>query len=498
MKSQIFATLCGAMLTASAMADDFLPIVAPSEENAVEMSFDYYDQVGGHDVNDRTVKMVFAAEDSVYIYQIYGDISLNMNGWVGGRMIGDTIYIPTNQLIKKHKTHFPFVFAAATNYDEYEETFTEIPYLHLVKSPNEAGCYTLVDGESVIGKYYDEDDPESDYTIKAAISNILISPKEAGSSIDPIEGEKQYYTQVTQNYYSDFEEARTVTTLKNDESLWVKGGIRYLPDAWYKLNLAADGTASLPSYQFLGRYSAKRMLLMAQEESGDSYNNAQSIQVYKDEDDAYRTGIEGAYALTLGGSEVDKSIDYQLIPLDIKPVTPKAPSKLEVQWYSSYSKYLICTYFSPKDVDDNYLCTDSLYLRFYLDGEPYSFTTDTYKRFDNNYDELPIFYTDDYDTGCRPGYHMLFLCEAENSMTTIGAQFVYKVGDEELCSDVLTVDVATGEVVTAVNSLNSDAKTIQQTEYYSIAGHKVSPNYKGLKLRTTRYSDGSVKTDKVR
>ena len=85
-----------------------------------------------------------------------------------------------------------------------------------------------------------------------------------------------------------------------------------------------------------------------------------------------------------------------------------------------------------------------------------------------------------------------------DDVETIGVQAVYYFDDVFTYSDIVTLNVETGEVTTdnsGVNSLEDDGEIVS-TEYYTLDGRKVKNPDRGIYIRVDRTSGGMLKVKK--
>ena len=166
-------------------------------------------------------------------------------------------------------------------------------------------------------------------------------------------------------------------------------------------------------------------------------------------------------------------------------------------------KNFVFTYFlnvtiPSTDVDGKPLNTDSLYYRFIVDGEPFTFSTSEYNYIDENMTELPYAYQDEGGYG----NDIMNVGGDERRITfysnhsTFGVETVYRINGVENVSDRYVYDVAsqTGEVVpNGIESLQADAKNVT---LYDLAGHRVVTPQHGVYIKKERLQNGSTRATK--
>lgn len=85
-----------------------------------------------------------------------------------------------------------------------------------------------------------------------------------------------------------------------------------------------------------------------------------------------------------------------------------------------------------------------------------------------------------------------------DGLTTIGVQTVYNYNNNRTYSDIVTLDIESGDITvtpSGVESITDNA--VETVEYYRFDGLKVNRPEKGLYIKVERRADGSVKTGKV-
>ena len=138
-----------------------------------------------------------------------------------------------------------------------------------------------------------------------------------------------------------------------------------------------------------------------------------------------------------------------------------------------------------EDVDGNYINPDWLSYRVFVDGEQWKFEKYFYKEFVDEW-LVNARFSDRGSSMNRTdfsgSYHVLSFPK-ELRPTTLGLQSVYKVGDEEMWSDIITYTLATKEKtieeVTGIKSMQNAESKMQQN-VYNIFGQKVGANAKGI------------------
>ncbi len=155
------------------------------------------------------------------------------------------------------------------------------------------------------------------------------------------------------------------------------------------------------------------------------------------------------------------------------------------------------------DTEGNTLVTDHLYFRYYIDGKPYTFEPSIYSRLSEPMILIP-WNTDIYglfmqnSDGTKRYTYFLHLPAAT---ATMGVELVYTLSGEEVTSECLTYDIATGKVTysdnSGLSSIAADSREEISTELFDLQGRPAAPDARGILIRLTRYADGTTATTKL-
>ncbi|MCH5228839.1 MAG: hypothetical protein J1F12_02445 [Muribaculaceae bacterium] len=182
--------------------------------------------------------------------------------------------------------------------------------------------------------------------------------------------------------------------------------------------------------------------------------------------------------------------------------TPKNPRNLlftdeNLDYYGYYSFFFTVPNVST---EGNVLNNEDLYYKVYVDGDLFTFEED----YDNYYyfgfgkgDEVPFNFTngDDfyiYSGGMREvGFYF-------DTMKTLGVQTVYKYDNNLTQSDIVTLNLATGEITEEPAGIESifDSE-IKSVSYYDLSGRKIANPEKGIYIIRATKADGSVVAKKA-
>lgn len=142
------------------------------------------------------------------------------------------------------------------------------------------------------------------------------------------------------------------------------------------------------------------------------------------------------------------------------------------------------------DVDGNYLNPTKLYYNLYFDDELYTFTPAEYTDLQHNMTDIPFGYKDrDFEQVDENTRRVYFYHDYKR----FGVEAFYIDGDTRIGSGITTYD-------TDPSGIDDQAwagKQIESVTYTDLQGRQMDRPSRGINLRTVRYSDGTVKTQKV-
>lgn len=188
--------------------------------------------------------------------------------------------------------------------------------------------------------------------------------------------------------------------------------------------------------------------------------------------------------------------------------TPSNPVALEytTEWepYQGYNDFFFTL--SNFSTDGNVLDVDVLYYKVFVDGTPVVFKErkqeNTLGEYVTVYPNVPIavellpYEFNNNEDIFKFGENAFGIGIYSKDVKTVGVQSVYHYNDEFTYSDIVTLDVETGEIsVSAVEEVYSDEVTA--SEYYTLDGRKVVNPDHGIYIRVDTLSDGHKKSEKI-
>lgn len=306
-----------------------------------------------------------------------------------------------------------------------------------------------------------------------------------------------------------------VNVAKDDNYVYVQGLSNITPQFTIKAKLE-NGMASVPMNQISGILGINFMYTKCLEfdEAQEKFILAPDADYVFEVTDNSITAVDPDIYFCFNGSTdailTNGIYIYDNIVLDKKnvtgPMTPQNPYGLA--WDESTIAQLHFPSFqffvSNVSTDGRLMLNENLYYKIYMNGSLFTFkpnaslyhypdleeaTTEVPYDFNNNYD-IAAFSITEREVGLRP-----------EGIETVGVSLLYKDGDTVTESEIVTLNIETGEITpnpdAALGEINADYEVVG-TEYLTVGGLKVSHPEKGIYIKRDKLSDGSVKVSKIR
>ena len=466
--------------------------------------------------------------NDVYFYNIFNNADFNT--YVAGTRSGNSITVEMGQSVYYEEVEgdLPLnitlnVFQLGEMVDEYGElvpTYLWVPEITSV-------TYTIGDnGEWVLqlpGEPFDGVNPR-EYVIG-------LLDKEYGDWLGYCDYNQTYQTfdetpvevpdgAVLESYTCvSGSTGYTVEVAIYDGKVYLSGLSQYFSD-FTVMGELKDGKAYIPQGQYLGKYDEYYIFTRC----GYYNENYNPYDPYSPE--YLLTDLEDDFVLNVDlENNVITSVDPDLYLLFNSGVdrlnyldafsnlkiekqtsfagTPSNPSSL--YWTPFLFEYYGLYYFdfdlSMISTEGNLLDIDSLYYSIYVDGELMTFVPDEeeyiYSGLEGPTTLIPYTldnYWDIYkssDTYFQVGLY-------DKNYTTLGVQAVYIYDGVTTRSDLMTLNIETGEVSGSTTGISSiEGNKIVDTKYYSLDGVNLTKPVRGINLERVTYEDGTVKTRKV-
>ena len=413
---------------------------------------------------------------------------------------------------------------------EYDESIKEVTYT--IKEDGTVVLDELPDGNALgiityfIGKVYDNPEDESsdyhmewieywdgaaDYTQKFV--PLAIEMVEMPEGVEPI----TYYCVINGYNYP-------VSVAFQDDNVYIQG----LGDSQYISNLVVKGTINgdkvhIPQNQYVGIYKAQNEMVITKcgyQVNRDIIYEPDDVDfIFNIDKDKKRLSVADknlyfCFAYMNQYDEfsgqnglIDYYKDFYLLYQESFPGVPSNPYGLYANddFLESYYYHSFGFEISAVSTTGDILLTGNLYYSIYIDGELELFEYDPdgvpythYFMLPEPTTEIPFMFTNDGDldiwteTERQVGYYY-------DGVTTMGVQAVYYFDDQRTVSDIVTLNLETGEVTVSAAGIQSPSigTEVVSTEYFDLSGRRVADPHNGIFIKKTVMNDGKVISSKV-
>lgn len=315
---------------------------------------------------------------------------------------------------------------------------------------------------------------------------------------------------------SDLKIAETIITNKSTDShyanmgidgndVYVQGLFSAMPEAWVKGTRKGD-VVTFPSSQYLGVepvnnahvfFVGSTYSIVKDPESGADVTKisyADKITFDYDKDtDCYKALNEQTATLSGLANEVAyleylREPEMMMVPADMS-YDPAKPEILLYDYSAQWGDLKLNFKLPAENTQGIPLDKRNIFFSFFVDGEVFTFTPDVYPAFTEPQSLFPY---DIYKTDLLLlfGVYEAWFYFGEKP---IGIQSYYYKNGEKIGESEMVVAQSSG-----IEDVIADGnKTVETTEYYTVAGQRVDKPSTGLYLKVVRYTDGSVKTTKT-
>lgn len=476
--------------------------------------------------------IVWGDNNVVYIKDIIS--TFNTGNFVKGTIYGNTITVPLNQLVDYYEEEGYgiklAVFKSVENPNNpdlidfyYEPSITEVSYtldsngdmsLNLPGDPFDGKNVP----EYVLGLCYSDSDEFigfSDYAQEYTLLDIVQTqfPKDA---------ESEYYVFIDSYNYANLVEIAT-----QDGKMYIKG----LCDSFEEGVIVGSINGNevvFEQNQYLGIYYDSFYIYTKVAVPNPDYDEedylsspfilAPADAVFKliiDYDNNIITTADKDVYLSFQPDEDDcfNSIglygDFLLRYQSTSAGTPANPTKLvyttEYMPYQGFNDFMFTL--SNFSTEGNLLDTETLYYRIFIDDEPLIFGEEiAYDLLDREviiYEYVPdqqIYMVYEFQNGndiSKFTYNEFDIGIYMEGVSTVGVQSMYRHEGVVTYSDLVTLDVETGQVTeTGVKTVKAESPVVKR-EFYTLSGMKVEHPSKGMYAVREIHADGTVTSAKL-
>ena len=305
---------------------------------------------------------------------------------------------------------------------------------------------------------------------------------------------------------------------RDGNDFYFKGMSTKTPEALVKGELVGD-SIYIAGGQYVGLYDGQYYLYTkgatytGLDESGyPIYRSKDYCVMYYDEANDSFYGPDG-FLICLGKAR-NASYSQSFPTQDIKrfyevAATPATPDIRGFEVDMTYNLMTSMTYVVPsEDVDGNYINPDSLYYRFFVNGEVFVFDKDWYPMFVDSVLVNSKFsdrgQTSRQRTDCNGSYHVIaFDHDLSLSFDSIALQSIYFMAGEERYSDYCVYVVADGSKhtlpsgQTGVAAISEDNRQATAVKYFDLSGRQIAEPGKGIYIKQTSFKDGTVQHETI-
>lgn len=180
---------------------------------------------------------------------------------------------------------------------------------------------------------------------------------------------------------------------------------------------------------------------------------------------------------------------------DVTDFTPADPSIAAYRFYESMFFGYVSFDIPMLNVDGMLLNTQNMYYNIYINGSKFTLYPDEYHMLTDEITDIPYNFTDAHD-GLQgditvDGQLHTFILFSEG-IDKIGIQSYYVDGDNKTYYSKLVENEVTG-----IDEVAPDNNRVVDVTFTDITGRKVMSPEHGVYIKTVRYSDGSVKSEKI-
>lgn len=305
---------------------------------------------------------------------------------------------------------------------------------------------------------------------------------------------------------------------RDGNDFYFKGLSTKTPEALVKGELIGD-SIYIASGQYVGLYDGQYYLYTKgaaykglDNDGYPIYRSKDYCVMYYDEANDSFYGPDG-FLITLGKAR--NAIYSQSFPTQTiirfyeVAATPAVPDIRGWDVDMTYGISTSMTYVVPvEDVDGNYINPDSLFYRVFLNGELFEFDKDWYPAFvdpvlvNSKFSDRGM--TSRQRTDCSGSYHVLaFDHDMSLGVDSIALQSLYFMGGETRYSDYCVYVTADGSKhtlpsgQTGIAAITNDNRNAVAVKYIDLSGRQMSASGKGIGIRQTIMSDGTVKNEMI-
>lgn len=290
------------------------------------------------------------------------------------------------------------------------------------------------------------------------------------------------------------------------DDIYIGGLSPMMPDGWIKGSLDGD-KATFSNNQYVGTANDSYFVTV---QFGYETLNENGIPVLSlAEENAVYVMTYDRENKTLRADDTDMLMIFNTAPDKIRYITiiqdprlnyqpnksgtPREPTELGYNdlWMDYYGYSIFGFKLSMVGQEGTLLDTDGLYYRLYVNGEQIDFDPDVYTNMPEYMAEVPFYFTNDNEFFAR-NVLVREIGIYNTGIETLGVQMLYYYNDEETEGPIATMALEP----TGVDNMDSSS-AVCAVEYFDLTGRSVSLNAKGVMIKRTVLSDGTIESSKI-
>ena len=436
---------------------------------------------------------------SYYIKNIFSQFQPGT--WVKATLRGDTLYMPTPQLVYtlEENGESTKLYLSNMKYDESENTF--------VIDPDNTEAKFVVSGDTIkqvspqlLGMTFESGKwvQYGDYDLKIFRNrDAVVEPPTSLST--------ERYS-LTYNDENGDPQSRLVKLGFDGDDVWLGDLSDRFPDNWVR-GTKGDNRLIFENEQYFGFKENHHVYFTTGEreeitdpltgETGETYVLAPQIR-FDLNGDEYQS--DGVMYTNWGKRDVNFRDCYELPRLSKFVETPQTPADPEYQDCSPYDsgdQYGMFSFILPSlSTTGEVLNPDRLFYNIYVDERLLTFKASRYG-LDEDMTDIPYSFTDGHtfvaSTTNSRGRIVYFKEKVGSYYSRIGVKAIYRGAGESHSSSIIYND---GEVVTGITNANS-ADQPTSVCFYDLSGRRVNTTSKGVLIKSETMPDGSKRHSKV-
>lgn len=443
------------------------------------------------------MEVIYADDgETVWIKNLIPDLGTFTDVWVKGTVVDDgrRILVPAGQILRINKNIVYYLYPMGYEkkndliYATYEFYDEPIPF---VVDGDELRLDYSEESNISVGVVMYNSDRESLQIDFLGMSAITFKRLEQHKAQMPVGLEtKDYVFQLKDSHDNTIGEVVKVGI--DGDSIYISGLFNELwPFDPVCIKGTFDGTkAVFPLNQLLFLQNGEWRYLYASKDS--------LILEYNRNVDMFTSNCGILCCYDINGERVEMS-DFIHLDMSLFEDKPAVPASPEVMYFKKndtrYSESHI--YVLLQDNMGGFIDRTKIFVKIYLDGEPYVLTTEIYPELENDIDEIPygIMLTDNFESYISTVLNQQYIqirIPGDKYYKRICAQTIYYGGGERHMSDIVCLDNQTSDI-----QVLTAEKTVKDVKFYTLSGSEVTSPVKGVYIKKIIFTNGTSESTKI-